>query len=307
MSSTARMPRRAAATEKSNLEAARKKAVEEEAQKREEAKRLYEEKLENARLASEEALENTKRANEEQLENARRANEEQLETESRELEEKLSKANREAKESLEAVEAERSARIRELEAAVAKQGETIAALETELAAGKQKIDEQEKEIHRLSVYVPFKAETERLRAEGHDKDQHNEEIEDQLRESRILLEQSERRVQRLSSIIEQQKHKIEDYDAILENGSVEMAETRAKRILAEANEKSQATLKEAENIRERILAAAKATYYNTLQFKMSICEHFSELEREIDESANNMRQIEMPSIPLEMIEVGDAE
>ena len=208
---------------------------------------------------------------------------------------------------MEAAENEHAEKVCALEGSLRTQKELVDSQNNVIDQLKNQIEEQKKEIRRLSAFEPLKEEVERLRNEGHKKDAHNQELEDQLRESQIHLEQSERRVQRLSAIIDQQKNKIEEYDRLLEDGSVEKAEVTAKRILADANERQQKILKETEEIRSRIMAAARATYYNTMQFRVSVADQFSQLEREIDESVSAMRQIEMPSVPKELLPEGNEE
>ena len=105
-------------------------------------------------------------------------------------------------------------------------------------------------------------------------------------------------------MIDQQKNKIEEYDNLLDDGSVEKAEVQAKRILAEAKERQQQILKETEEVRNRIMAAVRATYYNTMQFRISVADQFTQLEREIDESVSAMRQIEVPGVPKELLPEG---
>lgn len=186
----------------------------------------------------------------------------------------------------------------QLETMVSEQSENLRRLEQEGSI-------QRMEIQKLRSYEDYKNEAGRLGSDVLRRDSQIAELEGRLQEAQSAREQAERKLGNANSVIEQLRRELEEIQSKLDRGEVEIAENQAKRILSEARLRRHNLLKEAEDVRSRILAAAKATYYSTLQFKVTMAEQFTDLEREIDNSVGIIRQIELPSVPRDALGAGE--
>lgn len=75
------------------------------------------------------------------------------------------------------------------------------------------------------------------------------------------------------------------------------ANERAQKTFADAIEESDRLYQEVREVRERVLAATRAAYYNAMQFRMSLAERFSAMEHDIDNAISILRILDIPQVP----------
>ena len=90
---------------------------------------------------------------------------------------------------------------------------------------------------------------------------------------------------------------MDEYETMLAADPVGEAQAKARRIINDAIAQSESMMQTAQETRDRVMTAARTTYYDALQFKMDLVEHFNTLERSIDASIGVIGKVEIPKLP----------
>ena len=101
----------------------------------------------------------------------------------------------------------------------------------------------------------------------------------------------------LNNLNDQQKRHMDEYETMLAADPVGEAQAKARRIINDAIAQSESMMQTAQETRDRVMTAARTTYYDALQFKMDLVEHFNTLERSIDASIGVIGKVEIPKLP----------
>lgn len=109
------------------------------------------------------------------------------------------------------------------------------------------------------------------------------------------LERSELREKYLNADMERKKTELEKYEKLMSTDAIALANEKAHKILADATAESERIFSEYTNQRARVAAATRAAYYNALQFKLSLTERFNMMERELDDTIDVLRVLDMPT------------
>lgn len=154
----------------------------------------------------------------------------------------------------------------------------------------QRAEATEQDAARVRELTGLYEELQRLRTEtARSSAQRDEELQS-LREE---TERLRRREEFLSADLERKKREIEEYAQMVSSDSVAQAQESAKRILADAEAERDRMLQEYTTQRARVMAATRAAYYNAQRFKMAISRRFSAMERELDETIDVLRVLEV--------------
>ena len=111
------------------------------------------------------------------------------------------------------------------------------------------------------------------------------------------LDHAEKRILHLNNLNDQQKRHMDEYETMLAADPVGEAQAKARRIINDAIAQSESMMQTAQETRDRVMTAARTTYYDALQFKMDLVEHFNTLERSIDASIGVIGKVEIPKLP----------
>ncbi len=96
----------------------------------------------------------------------------------------------------------------------------------------------------------------------------------------------------LSNRVARQRRELEEKDKLLLEDPVGEANKRAEQIIQNATALSQQMIDDAENMRSRALAAVRAAYFTTVDFRKTVEERISTLQSDLDQSVRMLRLIE---------------
>ena len=97
----------------------------------------------------------------------------------------------------------------------------------------------------------------------------------------------------LSRRVARQRQELDEKDKLLLADPVSEASKRAEQIIQSATKISKQMLDEAETMRSRALAAVRAAFFNTMNFRQTLEERFITLQNELDMSMRTLRAIEV--------------
>lgn len=200
--------------------------------------------------------------------------------------------------------AQQEQHITELNRQLAEQDEQLNYSTTQITGMQQQLSSKDEElahcraeVQRLSVFETLAGENDELNAMLGTQTSEITDLNEQLAQLQSVYEQTTSRAKWLSSRVAQQDKEISEYEKLMSDDKVEQANDKAKKILADAIEESNRLYQEVQNVRERVLSATRAAYYNAMQFRMALVERFSVMERDIDNAIDILRVLEIPQIP----------
>lgn len=120
-------------------------------------------------------------------------------------------------------------------------------------------------------------------------------LSEEINSLRDELERAKMREAFLNADVERKKVEMEKFGKLISTDTVAQAEEKAQKIVADATAESERILTEYSNQRARVVAATRAAYYNALQFKLSLTERFNMMERDLDDTIDVLRMLEIPA------------
>ena len=114
----------------------------------------------------------------------------------------------------------------------------------------------------------------------------NAQLSEQLAQQAVELAKIQTRADKLGELLAAVERK-NPVDQLLE------VELKAKHLLDKARDDKDQILRQSYEKRSRMIAASRAAYYNALQFKQDLADHYHRMEEDLNASIDVLRQSEM--------------
>lgn len=126
-------------------------------------------------------------------------------------------------------------------------------------------------------------------------------LSDEIDSLRDELERAQLREKFLDADLERKKAELEKFEKLMSTDNIALANEKAQKIIADATAESERILSEYVSQRARVVAATRSAYYNALQFKLSLAERFNSMERDLDDTIDVLRMLEVPASDAEPV------